>query len=374
MVGPGRRFPLKTLLTGVLLTGAVVLLTVLAVRVLQLIPQVQRERTATPTPPPFYGNVMLVTVDPNAPTEPPVLRRNSQGDDVQALQQRLADLGYYTGAVDGLYGNGTEAAVFAFQQANQLQADGKVGSETRARLYSEDALPASVWETPAPTPTPTASPTPRARRPYERPDGLPLVVNRSEPLPENYQSYDLVTMNRYCDSSVVKIKYKGTLAEREAVDALMVMLRAAKADGIGNWQISAAYRDRAYQQRLFDNKVSSLMKENGLSRSKAVSAARKTVADPGTSEHHLGVCFDITVPGVSFSGTKQHKWIAEHCWEYGFILRYTKEKSDITGFSAEAWHYRWVGREHAEAMHRENLCLEEYVAKYGVEVGEETDY
>ncbi len=363
----------KIVAAGAALLVLAVLMAVLGVRVLNLAPQVARERNATPTPAPFYGNVMLVTPDPDAPTAAPAISRGSRGEEVIRLQNRLQELGYYQGAIDGQFGGGTESAVMQFQLRAGLTADGMVGPETSARLYGEDAPPAATPE-PSPTPAPTAVPEPAAsvpktaRKPYVRPDGLPLVVNRQQPLPEGYTAWELVEMNTYCDSKVVKIKYSKTYAEKEAVDALMVMLEAAEAEGIGNWQISAAYRDTAYQQRLFDNKVNSLMKDNGLSRSKAVSAARQTVADPGSSEHHLGTCFDITVPGKSFSGTKQYKWIAAHCWEYGFIQRYTKEKSRITGFSAEAWHYRWVGKEHAEIMHRENLCLEEYVTRYGVEI------
>ena len=68
---------------------------------------------------------------------------------------------------------------------------------------------------------------------------------------------------------------------------------------------------------------------------------------------------------MSFKGTKQSNWISQHCWEYGFILRYTEEKEAITGFSAESWHFRYVGEEHSLKMRDENLCLEEYIEKYG---------
>ncbi|MBR2288965.1 MAG: M15 family metallopeptidase, partial [Clostridia bacterium] len=135
--------------------------------------------------------------------------------------------------------------------------------------------------------------------------------------------------------------------------------------GEGNWQISAAYRTVAQQQTLFDRQVNSYIKNNGLSRSKAISATRKTVADPGTSEHHLGLAFDITIPGKTFGSTSQAKWLAENCWDYGFILRYTEEKQQITGFLAEPWHFRYVGTEHSRIMHEENLCLEEYLEAYG---------
>ena len=63
----------------------------------------------------------------------------------------------------------------------------------------------------------------------------------------------------------------------------------------------------------------------------------------------------------TFASTKQSAWLNEHCWEYGFIIRYTKEKEKITGFEAEPWHIRYVGVEHAMYMKEHDLCLEEYV-------------
>ena len=55
------------------------------------------------------------------------------------------------------------------------------------------------------------------------------------------------------------------------------------------------------------------------------------------------------------------QWLMEHCWEYGFILRYPKDKEDITGIIYEPWHYRYVGKEHAEIIMKNGLCLEEYL-------------
>ena len=337
---------------------------ILGMRAWSLVPVAREVARTTPSPTPVYGNVMIVTPDPSAPTAAPLLKTGSTGEAVTTLQSRLKALGYYTGEIDGQFGSGTREAVLLFQTQNHLDVDGAVGPETSQLLYSTAARAVVFTPTPSPAPTPTAKPV-SVRRPYVREDGLPLLVNKSLPLEDGYQTYDLVTMNSYCDSSVVKIKYKNTKAEREAVDALMVMLRAAVADGIGDWQISAAYRTVKYQQQLFDNQVKTYMDKNNLSRTKAISATRKTVADPGTSEHHLGTCFDITVPGKSFKGTKQHKWLEQHCWDYGFILRYTEDKQNITGFLAEAWHYRWVGVEHAQRMRSENLCLEEYIQRYG---------
>ena len=346
-----------------LMAAAVLLVTavVMAVRVASLVDLTQVEMSLTPTPQPVYGNVMAVTIDPNAPTPAPVIRHGAQGEEVKELQARLQTLGYYDGEIDGQFGNGTRAAVVLFQQQHGLDADGVVGEATRAILYSTDAHPMVVTATPAPTdpPAPTEPVTPGLTA-----NGMPILVNRDNLLPDDYQTVDLINLYDYCDKSVVTIKGNGIEGERIAVDALMTMLRAAIADGISTWQVSAGYRTVAYQQKLFDNQVYEYM-QNGLSRENAKSATRKTVADPGSSEHHLGLAFDITVPGVAFKGTKQANWMAEHCWEYGFILRYTEEKESITGFLAEPWHFRYVGVEHALIMRDENLCLEEYLEKYG---------
>lgn len=347
----------------------------MAVRVAQLIPVAMMEAAVTPSPTPRIGSVAVITPDPNAPTAPPLLKNGSEGEDVIRLQNRLKELGYYTSTVDGQYGAGTRSAVMQFQQQHGLDDDGVAGPDTVNMLYSAQAH-ALYTPTPRPTLPPTAVPTaaPAAvidRKPYVRPDGLPLLVNKVCALPDGYETYDLVVMNDYCDPAVVKIKYANTEAEREAVDALIVMLKAAIADGVDNWQISAAYRSVAYQQQLFDKQVSTYMKENNLSRTKAISATRRTVADPGYSEHHVGTAFDITVPGKSFAGTKQADWLAENCWNYGFILRYTKEKEKITGYTAEAWHFRYVGTEHSIPMYNEDLCLEEYIEKYGLVIEEE---
>ena len=449
-----RHVQVPVIIGAVFLVAVLAVAVVFAVQAFNTLPDYQRETQATPTPTPVYGSAMAVTRNPDAATQPPEMKRGSVNERVRQLQTRLAELGYYSGLIDGQFYDGTETAVKAFQAANGLTADGIVGEVTEERLWAEDAIPAwnaPTTSTPSPTPTvevvastltgvlrngssgddvvtlqkrlialgylystadgqygpatlsavktfqqvnglsvdgevgpktwaalfsdsvlpkPTPIPMPELdssiARPYVRSDGLPLVVNKQNPLPDGYQPLQLVTMNTYCDLAVVTIKHGDTQAEREAVDALMNMLQAAQMDGVGNWQISAAYRTLEYQQSLMDDKVAELMKKNGLSREKAQQAARNTVADPGCSEHHLGTCFDITVPGTDqFKGTKQHKWLLEHCWDYGFILRYPEDKTDVTGFLAEAWHYRWVGLPHSTIMRDENLCLEEYVDRYG---------
>ena len=285
---------------------------------------------------------------PTPSPTPSALSSGAKGDEVKRLQQRLKDLGFYAGEIDGDFGKGTKSAVTIFQKQHNLDADGIAGQMTLKILYSNDAHFIVVTPTPA---------TVRVLA-----DALPLLVNKEKPVGGDFIPSDLVDMSAYCDTALVKIKYKGTQGVREAVDALMTMLKAAKDEGITNWQVSAAYRSYQDQVDIMESNVKSYMNSNGLSRKQAESAAKLTVADPGTSEHHTGLAFDMTVPGTSvFVGTKQQKWLHKNCWDYGFIIRYTDDKQDITGFLGEEWHIRYVGREHSKIMQEKDWCLEEYL-------------
>ena len=190
-----------------------------------------------------------------------------------------------------------------------------------------------------------------------------MLVNKDHPLDEFFTPADLVQLTKEMGTKLAKIKYKKTRGVKTAVEALKAMLTAAKADGLGKWQVSAGYRSWDDQVNILNSKIKSYQKKNeGWSSSKARRAALRSVAEPGCSEHHLGLAFDVNKQGAStFASTKQSAWLNEHCWEYGFIIRYTKEKEKITGFEAEPWHIRYVGVEHAMYMKEHDLCLEEYV-------------
>ena len=132
----------KTITGVVILVILAVALGFLLSRLFPTVGEVRREMSLTPTPlPEIPGNVMEVTPDPSAPTPEPVLRTGSRGEEVKTLQGRLHDLGYYSDEIDGQFGAGTKAAVIEFQQTNGLEADGMVGSETKAILYSPQAIP-----------------------------------------------------------------------------------------------------------------------------------------------------------------------------------------------------------------------------------------
>lgn len=422
---------LARILLYILLAAFLIAAIIMAATVAELNTEVQRVRSLTPTPLPQYGSVFKVTPDPSAPTAEPVMRSGATGEAVTRLQNRLKELGYYTGTVDGQFGPGTRTAVTLFQQQNSLQADGVVGPDTNEVLYSFSAKPAITPEpTAVPTPTPDTTstaavqqrlkdlgyytgtvdglsgpgtkkaialfqqqhsldddgiygpataavlfsdkahpvqttPTPDPNQiPGVMANGYPVLVNDDNYISDDYQLVCLVNMKDYCDASVVKIKGSEILAEKYAVDALLVMLRDAQAQGYKNWQVNAGYRSIKYQQELFDERVYAYRQE-GMSGQQARAKVRQTVADPGSSEHHTGLAFDVAVTGEpSFGATKHSVWLKEHCWEYGFILRYPADKTHITKISHEPWHIRYVGTAHALIMRDENLCLEEYIDKY----------
>lgn len=332
------------------------------------------ESKTTPTAAPTAFNMLRVTPDPSAPTAEPVLKNGSRGDEVKAVQQRLKELGYYSAEIDGAFGAGTKAAVVAFQQNNALPADGVVGSETKALLFSDAAKPAptespaarSLWTGWIAAASAEGADEAAALNDTEETlsivDELPLLVNRDHPLPEDYVPSGLINLYEYADRKILRVKGKEMQADQTAADALIEMVKAARADGVKGWQVSAAYRSIAYQQKLFDRRVRSQV-SNGRSKAKAIASVSKTVQTPGCSEHHTGLAFDITVKGKAFRGTRQHKWLQKHAADYGFIIRYTKEKTEITGISDEPWHIRYVGVRHAQAMVRDSLCLEEYIER-----------
>jgi len=98
----------------------------------------------------------------------------------------------------------------------------------------------------------------------------------------------------------------------------------------------------------------------------AYTLASQIVMVPGASEHQLGLALDITSDTYiellqGFADTEAGKWLAEHCCEYGFVLRYPLGKEDITGVEYEPWHFRYVGKEAATVMTEEGICLEEFM-------------
>lgn len=145
---------------------------------------------------------------------------------------------------------------------------------------------------------------------------------------------------------------------------LQAMLDDCRAAGLSPL-ICSSYRTRETQQSLFDNKVQRLVAE-GYAPDAAQVKAGTVVAVPGTSEHETGLAVDLVDESnqnldETQEQTPVQQWLIAHSWEYGFVLRYPNDKSDVTGIIYEPWHYRYVGKDAARAMHESGHCLEEYL-------------
>lgn len=158
------------------------------------------------------------------------------------------------------------------------------------------------------------------------------------------------------------------LVDAAAYQPLKDMFAAARHAGVPLGMVSA-YRSIKLQDSLFGQYVAQF-KNQGLSEADAIKKANTMRTFAGTSEHNTGLGFDLAEAGSgylrqSFGDTPQGKWLKANAENYGFILRYAKEKQPITGIIYEPWHYRYVGVEHAKKMNELGMCLEEYVDYLG---------
>lgn len=180
-----------------------------------------------------------------------------------------------------------------------------------------------------------------------------IVVNSGREIPEGYtpQLKEILGCGKYLDYRVAP-HYEE-------------MYYAAKKDGITLTPYSA-YRTYERQKTNYNNLTNQYMSQYGLSREAAAKKAATVILPPGTSEHNLGLAMDICNTYDSFAYSKEYAWLQAHAHEYGFILRYTKEKQPITGIVPEPWHWRYVGVEYAKKIKDSGLCLEEYLDSVGI--------
>lgn len=189
---------------------------------------------------------------------------------------------------------------------------------------------------------------------FESDDWRLLLVNSTHPLPDGY-TVDLATIQG------------GYEADSRVASAFKEMEQAAQADGI-DLLVCSAYRSHEKQTTNFENDVQTLINQ-GYSEEEARATTATYIAVPGTSEHETGLAVDIVTPSYQnlddgYADTAAAKWLKENAYKYGFILRYPKDKEDITKIIFEPWHYRYVGVEYATQIMQNGLCLEEFLGEY----------
>lgn len=178
----------------------------------------------------------------------------------------------------------------------------------------------------------------------QKPYTYDVLVNKKNKLPDNYVPADLNLISKeYSDSkqhlrNIAQINFEK-------------MAKDIEKEGLKIIAVST-YRDSEYQDKLFNNYV----QEKGLEYASMCSAKK------GFSEHQTGLAVDIASSNLdydNFDKTEEFKWVKNHAHKYGFILRYPKDKINITGYKYEPWHYRYVG-DIAPYIYLNNLTLEEY--------------
>lgn len=148
--------------------------------------------------------------------------------------------------------------------------------------------------------------------------------------------------------------------DSRAIGELNDMMNAMKKDGVTNVWVQSAYRSVARQKELYDNSVKKYLQQ-GKTQEEAEKLTDEYINKPGSSDHNLGLAVDFNYVDNKFEKLDGFKWLKKNAENYGFVLRYPKDKEDITKIAYESWHWRYVGVEHAKKMNDLNMCLEEYI-------------
>ena len=193
-----------------------------------------------------------------------------------------------------------------------------------------------------------------------------ILVNKNNPLGDAYVPEGLFSLN---DIGCPTAQNRELQLESNAAHSLLAMMNDMHKEISDDERIvvTSAYRSYEYQVKIFEKYTADLMKQ-GLTVEQAEAELVKTSARPGESEHQTGLCVDLIEQhkinlDVTFEDTQAFAWLTNNAHRYGFILRYPSDKTEITGYDYEPWHYRFVGVDAATVIHQDSLCLEEYLAK-----------
>ena len=171
-----------------------------------------------------------------------------------------------------------------------------------------------------------------------------VVVDKIRPVnPQGFVPSDLVDAN-------VPAVFTSTLRE-PAARAVEAMFAAYTAETGESMRLQSAYRSYEVQAQVY-----------GESNQDDATTAR-----PGFSEHQTGLAIDISpasgecAQNECFANTLPGQWLAANAWQYGFLLRYPSGLTQITGYSFEPWHFRFVGTDLSAELHKTGVqTLEEF--------------
>lgn len=184
------------------------------------------------------------------------------------------------------------------------------------------------------------------------PDSIYCLVNKEYSLPSDYEPDDLVVPN-----ITFSIDYESEkkYIRQEAAEALEQMFTDAAKEGLELVAVSG-YRSYTRQEEIYQKNL----------KTRGTTHTNQYSAKPGYSEHQTGLVMDISCKSEgydlqeSFGDTPEGEWVAQNVSSYGYIIRYPKDKCEITGYSYEPWHLRYVGVPLATFLTDNNLTLDEY--------------
>lgn len=171
-----------------------------------------------------------------------------------------------------------------------------------------------------------------------------LLVNRDYPVKKDSVRSDIININH--NSELVRgyvIFDRNLRLSKDVVKKFLNVVDAAGKESVNHFLISSGYRDFQEQKQLYEKMGSDY------------------ALPAGYSEHNLGLSLDIGSTQKKMEKAPEGKWIEENVWKHGFVLRYPKNKSNITGIQYEPWHIRYVGLPHSAIMQKKNFTLEEYL-------------
>lgn len=181
------------------------------------------------------------------------------------------------------------------------------------------------------------------------PDNLSILVNKYYHLTKDYVPNDLVPVISNCSIN------QDILVREEVKKAFEEMCTDLRTLNL-TIKITSGYRSFETQQTLYDYYLNK----------KGPQIANLYLAKPGHSEHQTGLAVDVYngfTSYLNFNYTKEYRWLKNNAHQYGFIVRYPKDKKDITGYEYEPWHLRYVGQKIAAYIYNNQLTLEEYYAE-----------
>ena len=239
-----------------------------------------------------------------------------------------------------------------------LRGEGEEGPGSSGTAQSPSQTPSQPETSASPDPEPVSVPEPE-------PDPGPAID------PDDWQ---LVLINpTHSIEKELEMEFdevQGYKFDSRIAGKVRELIAAAKEDGY-SLAIVSGYRTMDRSRMLYANKIAEYQ-NMGYDEATAKVEAAKWVAPPGTSEHHSGLAMDIVSGDYytkysdlveAFENEPEAVWLRENCARFGFILRFPKDKTEITGINYEPWHFRFVGEEHARAIMDQGLCLEEYLGE-----------